>query len=57
MLSQSPDRALLALADGTLWPGVAYGARGERTGEVVLNTTSPAIRKSSPIPPTTASSW
>lgn len=30
--------ALLALADGTLWPGVAFGARGERTGEVVFNT-------------------
>lgn len=30
--------ALLALADGTLWPGEAFGARGERTGEVVFNT-------------------
>src|SRR5687768_10898522 len=30
--------ALLALADGSLWPGVAFGARGERTGEVVFNT-------------------
>lgn len=30
--------ALLALADGTLWPGFALGARGERTGEVVFNT-------------------
>jgi carbamoyl-phosphate synthase small subunit len=29
---------LLALADGTLWPGRAYGAIGERTGEVVFNT-------------------
>ena len=38
MLSNSSDRALLALADGTLWPGVAFGARGERTGEVVFNT-------------------
>src|SRR5688572_20936626 len=30
--------ALLALADGTLWPGFAFGALGERTGEVVFNT-------------------
>jgi len=30
--------ALLALADGTLWPGFAFGAIGERTGEVVFNT-------------------
>lgn len=33
---QSP--ALLALEDGTLWHGSAFGARGERTGEVVFNT-------------------
>lgn len=30
--------ALLALADGTLWRGFAFGAVGERTGEVVFNT-------------------
>ncbi|MBI5303153.1 MAG: glutamine-hydrolyzing carbamoyl-phosphate synthase small subunit [Chloroflexi bacterium] len=30
--------ALLALEDGTLWRGIAFGARGERTGEVVFNT-------------------
>ncbi|MBP7690902.1 MAG: glutamine-hydrolyzing carbamoyl-phosphate synthase small subunit [Anaerolineales bacterium] len=30
--------ALLALADGTLWPGEAFGAVGERAGEVVFNT-------------------
>jgi carbamoyl-phosphate synthase small subunit len=30
--------ALLALADGTLWPGLAFGAIGERTGEIVFNT-------------------
>ncbi len=29
---------LLALTDGSLWPGRAYGAIGERTGEVVFNT-------------------
>lgn len=28
---------LLALADGTLWPGYAFGARGERTGEICFN--------------------
>ena len=33
-----PAKALLALADGTLWPGVAFGAIGERTGEIVFNT-------------------
>ena len=30
--------ALLALEDGSLWPGVAFGAIGETTGEVVFNT-------------------
>lgn len=29
---------LLALADGTLWPGRAFGASGERTGEICFNT-------------------
>ena len=32
------DTALLALEDGTLWSGAAFGARGETTGEVVFNT-------------------
>ncbi len=32
------DRAWLALADGTLWPGRAFGARTRHTGEVVFNT-------------------
>lgn len=31
-------KALLALADGTLWPGEAFGKIGETTGEVVFNT-------------------
>lgn len=26
------------MADGTLWPGLAFGAIGERTGEAVFNT-------------------
>src|SRR5690349_23211114 len=30
--------ALLALEDGTTWPGHALGAIGERTGEIVFNT-------------------
>jgi carbamoyl-phosphate synthase small subunit len=30
--------ALLALEDGTTWPGVALGAIGERAGEVIFNT-------------------
>jgi len=29
---------LLALADGTIWPGRAFGAIGERTGEICFNT-------------------
>lgn len=32
------DRAYLALVDGSVWEGRAYGARGQRTGEVVFNT-------------------
>jgi carbamoyl-phosphate synthase small subunit len=36
--SISDQPALLALADGTTWPGVAFGAVGECTGEVVFNT-------------------
>ncbi len=29
---------MLVLADGTTWPGLAFGAVGERTGEIVFNT-------------------
>ena len=36
MTSRIP--ALLALEDGTTWPGVALGAIGERAGEVIFNT-------------------
>jgi len=32
------DRAYLALVDGSVWAGRPYGARGQRTGEVVFNT-------------------
>jgi carbamoyl-phosphate synthase small subunit len=32
------EAAFLALADGTIWHGSAWGARGRRTGEVVFNT-------------------
>ncbi len=32
------EAALLVLEDGTQWHGIALGARGERTGEVVFNT-------------------
>ena len=31
-------RAILALADGTTFEGLAFGARGEASGEVVFNT-------------------
>ena len=30
--------AVLALEDGTIWAGSAFGAIGQRTGEVVFNT-------------------
>src|SRR5215212_9729279 len=30
--------ALLALEDGTIWPGTALGAIGDRAGEVIFNT-------------------
>ena len=32
------DKALLALADGTVFEGTALGYRGETSGEVVFNT-------------------
>jgi len=32
------EPAMLALADGTVFEGTAFGARGERAGEVVFNT-------------------
>ena len=31
-------KAFLALADGAVFPGVAFGARVDRCGEVVFNT-------------------
>ncbi|MCW1966473.1 carbamoyl-phosphate synthase domain-containing protein, partial [Polynucleobacter sp.] len=37
MLPSFPP-AVLALADGTLFPGFSIGACGETTGEVVFNT-------------------
>ncbi len=30
--------ALMALEDGTTWPGIGFGATGETTGEAVFNT-------------------
>ncbi len=33
------DRAWLVLADGTIFPGIPFGARGETTGEAVFTTT------------------
>ena len=36
MTNRTP--ALLALEDGTTWPGAALGALGERAGEVIFNT-------------------
>jgi carbamoyl-phosphate synthase small subunit len=37
-MTQSTKPALLALEDGTLWPGIGFGAEGDTTGEVVFNT-------------------
>lgn len=37
-MSEKRPRALLALEDGTVFEGVAFGALGERPGEVVFNT-------------------
>jgi carbamoyl-phosphate synthase small subunit len=34
----SNQSALLALEDGTQWPGTAFGATGTTTGEIVFNT-------------------
>ena len=31
-------KAILALADGTVFEGVSFGADGEAVGEVVFNT-------------------
>lgn len=36
MLKSTP--ALLALEDGTTWPGIGFGAIGDTTGEIVFNT-------------------
>ncbi|MFQ6096787.1 MAG: carbamoyl-phosphate synthase domain-containing protein, partial [Armatimonadota bacterium] len=37
-MANSRDDAVLALEDGTIFRGRAFGARGERAGEVVFNT-------------------
>ncbi len=34
----STQPALLALSDGSVWPGLALGKRGDRVGEIVFNT-------------------
>src|SRR5881396_899843 len=38
MTSSMKKPALLVLADGTMFRGTAFGAIGERAGEVVFNT-------------------
>ncbi|HKF27976.1 MAG TPA: glutamine-hydrolyzing carbamoyl-phosphate synthase small subunit [Candidatus Binataceae bacterium] len=38
MAARDKPAALLALADGTIYRGLAFGAVGEATGEVVFNT-------------------
>ncbi|HAR56545.1 MAG TPA: carbamoyl-phosphate synthase small subunit, partial [Idiomarina baltica] len=38
LASQSANRAILVLADGTIFHGTAIGAEGSAVGEVVFNT-------------------
>ena len=38
-MSPAPEKAHLVLADGTVFPGVAFGARGTSAGEAVFTTT------------------
>ena len=38
VIKNSQIPAVLALADGSLFPGVAIGAEGQTVGEVVFNT-------------------
>jgi len=37
-MSNNPKPAIVALEDGTCFEGFSFGAEGERTGEVVFNT-------------------
>lgn len=37
-MTEQRQKAILALEDGTVWHGKAFGARGLTTGEVVFNT-------------------
>jgi carbamoyl-phosphate synthase small subunit len=37
-MKTSAATALLALEDGSIWPGYSFGASGEATGEIVFNT-------------------
>ena len=34
---------ILALEDGTIWHGISFGAIGDRTGEIVFNTSMTVI--------------
>lgn len=47
--------AFLALADGTVFEGLSFGAPVLRAGEVVFNTAMTGYRRSSVIPPTPVS--
>ncbi|HEY3398803.1 MAG TPA: glutamine-hydrolyzing carbamoyl-phosphate synthase small subunit [Armatimonadota bacterium] len=38
LLGKHKQPAILALEDGTVFPGYSFGAEGERSGEVVFNT-------------------
>ena len=49
-------QAKLALEDGTVFTGRAFGAAGETFGEVVFNTSMTGYQESSPTRRTTARS-
>jgi carbamoylphosphate synthase small subunit len=56
-MQQKLTPALLALEDGTLWPGSGFGAMGQTSGEIVFNTSLTGYQGNPHRPPpTTASS-
>jgi carbamoyl-phosphate synthase small subunit len=45
-------KAIIALEDGRVFEGKAFGARGERYGEIVFNTSMTGYQEILTIPPT-----
>jgi len=50
-------KAILALEDGTIFPGRGFGARGERVGEVVFTTNLTGYQEVLTTPRTKARLW